>query len=69
LVTSIIEKSERESLGKMIELKSEYFSFVVHKARGRWTSVFRSFLIMATSGAIYLFPIYSNNIKRNLGYN
>jgi hypothetical protein len=53
----------------MIELKSEYFSFVVHKARGRWTSVFRSFLIMATSSAIYLFPIYSNNIKRNLVYN
>jgi len=38
-------------------------------ALGRWTSVFRSFLIMATFGAIYLFPIYSKDIKKNIGYN
>ncbi|XP_062173572.1 uncharacterized protein LOC133879037 [Alnus glutinosa] len=52
----------------MIVSKSECYSFVMHGARGKWTSVFASFLIMATSGAKYLFPIYSNNIKRNLGY-
>jgi MFS family permease len=52
----------------MVKLKSECYSFVVHVARGRWTSVFASFLIMASSGATYLFPVYSDNIKRNLGY-
>jgi hypothetical protein len=52
--------------------KSRCYSFVVHGARGRWTSIFASFFfffIMATSSATYHFPIYSNDIKRNLGYN
>ncbi|KAL5726884.1 hypothetical protein ACHQM5_000129 [Ranunculus cassubicifolius] len=36
--------------------------------RGRWFVVFASFLIMAAAGATYLFGTYSNDIKRNLGY-
>ncbi|RZC70537.1 hypothetical protein C5167_033661 [Papaver somniferum] len=36
--------------------------------RGRWFMVFASFLIMAASGATYMFGSYSNVIKTNLGY-
>ncbi|KAI3936201.1 hypothetical protein MKW92_027617, partial [Papaver armeniacum] len=36
--------------------------------RGRWFMVFASFLIMAAAGATYMFGLYSNDIKRNLGY-
>ncbi|XP_062173575.1 protein NUCLEAR FUSION DEFECTIVE 4-like [Alnus glutinosa] len=52
----------------MVVPMSECYNFVVHGARGRWTSIFASFLIMATSGATYILPIYSKDIKRNLGY-
>ncbi|RZC77027.1 hypothetical protein C5167_001198 [Papaver somniferum] len=36
--------------------------------RGRWFMVFASFLIMAAAGATYMFGSYSNDIKKNLGY-
>ncbi|CAK7343206.1 unnamed protein product [Dovyalis caffra] len=35
---------------------------------GRWFMVFASFLIMAMSGATYMFSLYSADIKRSLGY-
>ncbi|KAF5744757.1 hypothetical protein HS088_TW07G00336 [Tripterygium wilfordii] len=41
---------------------------VLHILRGRWFSVFASFLIMAGAGATYLFGIYSKEIKATLGY-
>ncbi|EHA8588986.1 putative membrane protein YMR155W [Cocos nucifera] len=36
--------------------------------RGRWFTVFASFLINATSGSLYVFAIYSKDIKSSLGY-
>ncbi|KAJ8768658.1 hypothetical protein K2173_023562 [Erythroxylum novogranatense] len=42
------------------------FAFDVIK--GRWFSVFASFLIMAGAGATYLFGTYSKDIKASLGY-
>ncbi|KAK4272825.1 hypothetical protein QN277_021328 [Acacia crassicarpa] len=35
---------------------------------GRWFTVFASLLIMAVSGATYMFGSYSNDIKTSLGY-
>ncbi|KAG5243309.1 protein NUCLEAR FUSION DEFECTIVE [Salix suchowensis] len=35
---------------------------------GRWFMVFASFLIMAMSGATYMFSLYSSDIKKSLGY-
>ncbi|MCD7465919.1 hypothetical protein HAX54_002134 [Datura stramonium] len=42
--------------------------FVIHVIRGRWFSLFASFLIMAGAGATYLFGTYSQEIKESLGY-
>ncbi|KAL3518435.1 hypothetical protein ACH5RR_021024 [Cinchona calisaya] len=42
--------------------------FAVHVVRGRWFSLFASFLIMAGAGATYLFGVYSRDIKSSLGY-
>lgn len=42
--------------------------FAVHVIRGRWFSLFASFLIMAGAGATYLFGTYSKEIKSSLGY-
>ncbi|CDP07039.1 unnamed protein product [Coffea canephora] len=42
--------------------------FAVHVVRGRWFSLFASFLIMAGAGATYLFGTYSKEIKSSLGY-
>lgn len=42
--------------------------FVVHVVRGRWFSLFASFLVMAGAGATYLFGVYSKEIKATLGY-
>ncbi|XP_015078867.1 protein NUCLEAR FUSION DEFECTIVE 4-like [Solanum pennellii] len=42
--------------------------FVLHVLRGRWFSLFASFLIMSGAGATYLFGIYSQEIKNTLGY-
>ncbi|PQP97236.1 protein NUCLEAR FUSION DEFECTIVE 4 [Prunus yedoensis var. nudiflora] len=47
---------------------SELLPFAIHVVRGRWFSVFASFLIMAGAGATYLFGIYSKQIKSSLGY-
>ncbi|CAH9138194.1 unnamed protein product [Cuscuta epithymum] len=44
------------------------FSFALHFFRGRWFSLFASFLIMAGAGATYLFGVYSQEIKASLGY-
>ncbi|KAF6140288.1 hypothetical protein GIB67_000336 [Kingdonia uniflora] len=43
-------------------------SFVWQVYRGRWFSVFTSFLIMAAAGATYIFGIYSQDIKSSLNY-
>ncbi|KAL0460631.1 UNVERIFIED_CONTAM: hypothetical protein Slati_0690300 [Sesamum latifolium] len=48
--------------------RSQLMSFAVHVIRGRWFSLFASFLIMAGAGATYLFGVYSNEIKATLGY-
>ncbi|KAI7982574.1 Protein NUCLEAR FUSION DEFECTIVE 4 [Camellia lanceoleosa] len=46
----------------------DIFGFTVHVVRGRWFSLFASFLIMAGAGATYLFGVYSKDIKSSLGY-
>ncbi|XP_040992503.1 LOW QUALITY PROTEIN: protein NUCLEAR FUSION DEFECTIVE 4, partial [Juglans microcarpa x Juglans regia] len=46
----------------------ELFPFALHVVRGRWFTVFASFLIMTGAGATYLFGIYSKQIKASLGY-
>ncbi|GER44567.1 major facilitator superfamily protein [Striga asiatica] len=43
-------------------------SFAIKIIRGRWFSLFASFLIMAGAGATYLFGVYSKDIKSSLGY-
>ncbi|KAL0436939.1 UNVERIFIED_CONTAM: hypothetical protein Sradi_0401800 [Sesamum radiatum] len=48
--------------------RGELLSFTVHVIRGRWFSLFASFLIMAGAGATYLFGVYSKEIKATLGY-
>lgn len=42
--------------------------FAAQVVRGRWFTVFASFLIMTGAGATYLFGIYSKQIKASLGY-
>lgn len=42
--------------------------FAVHVVRGRWFSLFASFLVMTGAGATYLFGVYSKDIKSALGY-
>ncbi|PRQ33385.1 putative major facilitator superfamily domain-containing protein [Rosa chinensis] len=42
--------------------------FAVQVIKGRWFTVFASFLIMAGAGATYLFGSYSKDIKSTLGY-
>ncbi|KVI09315.1 protein NUCLEAR FUSION DEFECTIVE 4-like [Cynara cardunculus var. scolymus] len=42
--------------------------FAVHVIRGRWFSLFASFLVMTGAGATYLFGVYSKDIKSALGY-
>ncbi|KAM7279125.1 hypothetical protein ACFE04_006259 [Oxalis oulophora] len=43
-------------------------AFLIQVLRGRWFTVFASFLIMAGAGATYLFGVYSKEIKKSLGY-
>ena len=54
--------------GKLVESKAEWYKFAIHVAKGRWTSMFAAFLIMATSGGPLLFSLFSSQIIRNLGY-
>ncbi|XP_010933270.1 protein NUCLEAR FUSION DEFECTIVE 4 [Elaeis guineensis] len=49
-------------------LRADAFRLAVQVIRGRWFMFFASFLIMAASGATYIFSIYSNDIKTSLGY-
>lgn len=46
----------------------DLMDLTVQVLRGRWFTVFLSFLIMAAAGATYLFGIYSEDIKSTLGY-
>lgn len=46
----------------------DLMGLTVQVLRGRWFTVFLSFLIMAAAGATYLFGIYSGDIKSTLGY-
>ncbi|XP_010557206.1 PREDICTED: protein NUCLEAR FUSION DEFECTIVE 4-like [Tarenaya hassleriana] len=43
-------------------------SFAVQTITGRWFMFFVSLLVMSSSGATYMFGLYSNEIKRSLGY-
>ncbi|RDX73289.1 Protein NUCLEAR FUSION DEFECTIVE 4, partial [Mucuna pruriens] len=43
-------------------------SFIHHVFTGRWFMIFASCLIMAVSGATYMFGLYSNEVKTSLGY-
>ncbi|GMN25040.1 hypothetical protein TIFTF001_000786 [Ficus carica] len=47
---------------------AELLQFAAHVVKGRWFSVFASFLIMFGAGATYLFGVYSKQIKSSLGY-
>lgn len=42
--------------------------FALQVIKGRWFTVFATFLIMAGAGATYLFGVYSKQIKSTLGY-
>ncbi|KAL7084930.1 hypothetical protein ACP275_14G252700 [Erythranthe tilingii] len=46
----------------------DLLAFAAHVVRGRWFSLFASFLVMAGAGATYLFGVYSKDIKSSLGY-
>ncbi|XP_027365764.1 protein NUCLEAR FUSION DEFECTIVE 4-like [Abrus precatorius] len=52
------------SVGGLCDTKG----LIVQVVTGRWFVVFASFLIMAVAGATYMFGLYSEDIKRNLGY-
>ncbi|XP_020239893.1 protein NUCLEAR FUSION DEFECTIVE 4 [Cajanus cajan] len=43
-------------------------AFMHHLITGRWFMIFASCLIMAVSGATYMFGLYSNEVKTSLGY-
>ncbi|ESW16369.1 hypothetical protein PHAVU_007G151000 [Phaseolus vulgaris] len=43
-------------------------AFIRHVITGRWFMIFASCLIMAVSGATYMFGLYSNEVKASLGY-
>ncbi|XP_027366664.1 protein NUCLEAR FUSION DEFECTIVE 4-like [Abrus precatorius] len=43
-------------------------AFIYHVITGRWFMIFASCLIMAVSGATYMFSLYSNEVKTSLGY-
>ncbi|KAK8352759.1 hypothetical protein V6Z11_A05G113700 [Gossypium hirsutum] len=59
----------KESISTKRGLKrNEILPFTLEFLRGRWFALFASFLIMATSGSVYLFGTYSNEIKTTLGY-
>ncbi|KAL6976370.1 hypothetical protein U1Q18_025156 [Sarracenia purpurea var. burkii] len=48
--------------------KPEVFQFAAQVLRGRWFSLFATFLIMCGAGATYIFGVYSKEIKSTLGY-
>ncbi|KAL6643528.1 hypothetical protein ACP70R_018294 [Stipagrostis hirtigluma subsp. patula] len=44
-------------------------AFVARVVRGRWFMLFASMLVLPASGSMYLFPIYSKELRLTLGYN
>lgn len=52
---------------KMTSLRSVK-SFGGHVLRGRWFMVFATLLILSVNGSSYMFGLYSNDIKSELGY-
>ncbi|CAK9182818.1 unnamed protein product [Ilex paraguariensis] len=46
----------------------EALGFAIHVVRGRWITIFSSFLVMVGAGGTYVFGIYSEEIKASLGY-
>ncbi|KAJ4971036.1 hypothetical protein NE237_004135 [Protea cynaroides] len=66
------EAAQQKRCGTMVEAATGRGNggacFVIHLLRGKWFSVFASFLIMVGAGATYLFGIYSKQIKTSLGY-
>ncbi|KAK3226612.1 hypothetical protein Dsin_006474 [Dipteronia sinensis] len=43
-------------------------SFVLHVLGGRWFMVFAALLILSVNGSSYMFGLYSNDLKSELGY-
>ncbi|XP_061363975.1 protein NUCLEAR FUSION DEFECTIVE 4-like [Gastrolobium bilobum] len=52
--------------GGSVDMKMK--ALAIQVVTGRWFVVFASFLIMAVSGATYMFGLYSGDIKNSLGY-
>lgn len=44
-------------------------SFIACVFKGRWISLFFYFLLLAGSSGVYLFPLYSTQLKKNCTYN
>ncbi|KAL6623206.1 hypothetical protein ACP70R_033085 [Stipagrostis hirtigluma subsp. patula] len=42
---------------------------VARVLRSRWFMMFASMVVMAASGSMYLFPLYTNELRLRLGYN
>ncbi|KAK7392491.1 hypothetical protein VNO78_20931 [Psophocarpus tetragonolobus] len=51
-----------------VEKLTKTKAFLHHVITGRWFMIFASCLIMAVSGATYMFGLYSNEVKVSLGY-
>ncbi|KAL9331996.1 hypothetical protein ACSQ67_001606 [Phaseolus vulgaris] len=43
-------------------------SLIYHVIAGRWFMLYASMLIMAAAGAVYMFGMYSNEVKTSFGY-
>ncbi|KAF3635459.1 putative E3 ubiquitin-protein ligase ARI9-like [Capsicum annuum] len=59
---------EVQTVGSTTTESGGLLQFTLHVVRGRWFSLFASFLIMSGAGATYLFGSYSEEIKTALGY-
>lgn len=46
----------------------EMKSLIYHVIAGRWFMLYASMLIMAAAGAVYMFGMYSNEVKTSFGY-
>ncbi|KAL3530502.1 hypothetical protein ACH5RR_009824 [Cinchona calisaya] len=49
-------------------MATRQFGFAIQLFKGKWFSLFASFLIMAGAGGTYVFGTYSQEIKASLGY-
>ncbi|KAL8166594.1 hypothetical protein V2J09_008093 [Rumex salicifolius] len=54
--------------GSSPDRKTSAMSTAVHLLQSRWFMVYATLLIMAGSGATYMFGLYSGDIKSSLGY-